>query len=315
MSNKIIKFIIFAVAIVDCILALTFAFGFNEEKKDNFFQAQQIEAQNPTMLSDFQTATPESLPKVIKTYQDQNAKANDSLKAVQMQKDILYTYLLDLKNLNADNFGQYKADFVNRAEGLFAKCDKKKEYVDGFNAVQDYKGLEAYLSKLEGEYATLKNDYLTSRSYLKSANSLVNRADMINMTASANKKATDLQDLQNDLKGFKSSERLQNAFIFIGYAMAFVTVGLLLFFALTKIVTNFKSSYKILVVLALFALIVFIGYLLGSSELSASAQKAGMTVSGFKMVNAACFTFYVFLCVSILSIFVTGIIGAIKNRK
>ncbi|MCQ2284531.1 MAG: hypothetical protein MJZ57_06490 [Bacteroidales bacterium] len=315
MSNKIIKIIIFAVAILDCILALVFSFGFNEDKKDNYVQVQQIEAKAPQMLSDFQAATPESLPKVVKTYQDNLAKVNDSLKDVQLQKDILYTYLLDLKNLKEDNFKQYKADFATRAEGLFAKCDKKKEYVDGFNGVNDYKALESYVTKVEEEYSALKQSYLTDRNYLKAANSLVSRADQINMTASANKKAADLTDMQNDIKGFLSSAKLQNAFILIGYFLGLVTIAALLFFALTKIVKNFKSSYKILIVLALFALIVFIGYIVGSSELSTSAQKAGMTVNSFKMVNAACFTFYVFLIVSVLSIIVTAVLNAIKNRK
>ena len=121
--------------------------------------------------------------------------------------------------------------------------------------------------------------------------------------------------MQEDIKGFQKSATLQNVFVIIGYAMAIITVGMLLFFALKKIVTNFKSSYKILVVLALFVLIVFIGYLVGSSELSASAQKAGMTASGFKMVNAACFTFYVVLAAALLSIIVTAVMNAIKNRK
>lgn len=315
MSNKIIKIIIFAVAILDCILALIFSFGFNEEKKDNYVQVQQIEAQNPTMLSDFQAATPESLPKVVKKYQDNLAKANDSLKDVQLQKDILYTYLLDLKGIDETTFKAYKENFATRAEGLFAKCTKKNEYVNGFKAVNDYSNLDSYIAKVEEEYASLKQDYLTSRTYMKAANSLVGRADMINMTASKNKKAADLQEMQEDIKGFQKSATLQNVFVIIGYAMAIITVGMLLFFALKKIVTNFKSSYKILVVLALFVLIVFIGYLVGSSELSASAQKAGMTASGFKMVNAACFTFYVVLAAALLSIIVTAVMNAIKNRK
>lgn len=315
MSNKIIKIVIFAVAILDCILALCFSFGFNEDKKGNFFQVQQIEAQNPKMIADFLTATPESLPKVVKTYQEDLTKYNETLKAAQLQKDILYTYLLDLKNLNKDNFAAYKAGFAERSETLFAKCDKKKQYVDGFNGVKDFAALESYISKVEAEYATVKQDYLVNRTYMKSANSLVGRADLINMSASTTKKKADLQELQDEIKGFQKSAKLQNSFIFVGYFLGFVTIAALLFFALTKIVKNFKSSYKILVVLALGALIVFIGYLVGSSELSASAQKAGITTSGYKMVNAACFTFYVVLFVAIGSIFVTAVMNAIKNRK
>lgn len=315
MKDKIVKFIIFAVAILDCILALVFAFGFNEDKKDNFSQTQLIKAHNPAMLNDFETATPENLPKVVATYQETLKNYGDSLKDVQLQKDILYTYLQDLKGLNDKNFEQYKADFSARATALFAKCDNKQAYVDGFKGVQSYKDLEAYVSKIDDEYAAYKQSYLTERNYLKAANSLVSRADQINATASANKKATDLEEMQNDLKSFNKSAGLQNAFIVIAYILGAVTLLLMLFFALIKIVKNFKSSYKILVVLALFVLIVFIGYAVGSSELTPSAIKDGMSVSTFKMVNAACFTLYICLLCAILSIVVTGIISAIKNRK
>ena len=315
MKNKIVNIIIFAVAILDCILALVFSMNFNEDKKDNFFQARQIQAQCPALIADLQTATPENLPTVVEKYQKSLRTFNDSLNDVQLQKDILYTYLQDLKNLDEKSFEQYKSDFANRAEGLFAKCDNKQAYVDGFKGVNSFKDLEAYINKLEKEYSVLKQDYLVNRDYCKAANSLVSRADMINGTASANKKAADLEELQNDLKGFASSSKLENAFMFVGYFLGLIAILLLLFFAVMRIIKNFKTSYKILVVLALFAIVVFIGYLVGSPVLTPSAMKFGMTSTGFKMVNAACFTLYVCLICAILAIIVTSIISAVKNRK
>ncbi len=315
MKDKIIKIIIFAVAILDCILALAFAFSFDEDKKDAYSQAQLVQAQNPTMMADLATATPENLPDLVTKYQGDIKTLNDSLKNVQLQKDILYTYLQDLKGLDENNFEQYKAGFAERAEGLFAKCDNKKAYVDGFNAVNSFKDLESYLRKIESEYASLKQSYLESCNYMKAANSFVSRADQINATASANKKATDLQDMQKDLKSFKSGAKLQTTFMVIGYCLGILTLFLMLFFALVKIVKEFKTSYKILIVLALFAVIVFIGYAIGSSVLSPSAIKMGMSVTGFKMVNAACFTFYVCLLGALLAILVTSIVSAVKNRK
>lgn len=315
MKDKIIKIIIFAVAILDCILALAFAFSFNEDKKDSYSQAQLVQAQNPTLMADLATATPETLPDLVTKYQDEMKSLNDSLKGVQLQKDILYTYLQDLKGLDENNFEQYKADFPARAEALFAKCDNKQAYVDGFNAVNSYKDLESYVRKIENEYAALKQSYLEGCNYMKAANSFISRADNINQTASASKKASDLQDFQNDLQSFKSGARLQATFMFIGYFLGGLTLFLMLFFALVKIVKEFKTSYKILIVLALFALVIFIGYLVGSPVLSPSAIKMGLTVSEFKMVNAACFTFYVCLLGALLAIFVTSIMNAIKNRK
>lgn len=315
MKDKIIKIIIFAVAILDCILALAFAFTFDDDKKDAFSQARLVQAENPAMMADLSSATPESLPDLVTKYQGDMKNLNDSLKGVQLQKDILYTYLQDLKSLDENNFEQYKADFPTRAEGLFAKCDKKQEYIDGFNKVNTFKDLEGYLRKIESEYASLKQSYLEGCNYMKAANSLVSRADMINATASANKKAADLEDMQKDLKSFKSSSKLQTLFMIIGYCLGGLTLFLLLYFALVKMFKEFKSSYKILIVLALFALVVFIGYVIGSSVLSPSAIKMGLSVSGFKMVNAACFTVYVCLLGALLAILVTGIMSAVKNRR
>ena len=275
MKNKIVNIIIFAVAILDCLLALFFAFRFDDQKKDNFVQAQQIQSNCPQLLTDLQAATTETLPAVVETYQTNLRNFNDSLNSVQLQKDILYTYLSDLKSLTDEaKFEDYKANFATRAESLFAKCDNKQALVDGFNKVNS-----------------------------------------INTSASETKKTADLTDLQNDLKAFKSNAKLENAFIFVAYLLLGVTVFMMLFFALTRIVKEFKTSYKILVVLALFAVIVFIGYAIGSPVLTPNAIKAGLSSSGFKMVNAAAFTLYVSLITALLAIIGTSIVSAVKNRK
>ena len=316
MKNKIVNIIIFAVAILDCLLALFFAFRFDADKKDNFIQTQQVQAQCPALVSDLQTATPESLPKVIETYQTTLRSFNDSLNGVQLQKDILYTYLQDLKGLdNEEKFNQYKADFDTRANGLFAKCDNKQKYVDGFKKVNSFKDLASYINSVEKEYNALKQDYLVNRNYVKAANALVGKADMINATASETKKANDLKAMQDDLKAFRSNAKLENTFILIVYLLLGVTVFMMVLFALAKIVKEFKTSYKILLVLALFAIIVFIGYAIGSPVLTPNAIKAGLTSGGFKMVNAAAFTLYVTLIGAILAILVTSIMNAVKNRN
>lgn len=42
MKNKILSIVVFAVAILDCLLALFFSFSFNEEKKDNYIKLEQF---------------------------------------------------------------------------------------------------------------------------------------------------------------------------------------------------------------------------------------------------------------------------------
>ena len=89
----------------------------------------------------------------------------------------------------------------------------------------------------------------------------------------------------------------------------------MVFFLLTNMIANFKTSYKILLGLLLLVVAFFIGYLIGTPTLSPSAIKAGMTGSGYKMVNAAVFTVYVCLFGAILAIIVSLIMNAVKNRN
>jgi hypothetical protein len=316
MKNRIINIVIFVVAILACCLAIAFSFfSFDADKKENYIQTQEVKAKTPEMVSDLETATVESLPSVIEKYKEMNAESAKKQKEDQIQKDILYTYLQDLKNLDENSFEGYKAKFSERSAGLFAKCDDKQKYVDGFNSVNTYKDLDAYTEKINKEYNEVKQNYLLERNYVKSANALINRADAINNTASAAKKTADLESFQSDLKSFGKSASLQNFFIILTYILGIGALALMVFFLLTNMIANFKTSYKILLGLLLLVVAFFIGYLVGTPTLSPSAIKAGMTGSGYKMVNAAVFTVYVCLFGAILAIIVSLIMNAVKNRN
>lgn len=314
MNDKIIKIIIFTVAILDCLLALVFAGSFNNDKKDSYIQVEQVKSFNPTLLSDFEAATPENLSDFLTKYQADLADRTDALKSVQMQKDILYTYLQDLKDLTPENFDAYKSNFPTRSASLFDKSDKKQAYIDGFAKVNTYAQLEKYVSGISKEYSILKQSYLEERSYLKAANSLIAQADQINASASVKKKTAELEDLQHDVKSFNANAVLQNVTIILAYILFFVTVFMMLFFAAIKLVTSFKSSYKVLLVLLLFGVIFLIGFLVGTPELSPSAIRAGMNSNGYKLVNACTFSLYVTLFAAIIAVIFSAIFSTIKNR-
>jgi type II secretory pathway pseudopilin PulG len=316
MKNRIINIVIFVVAILAVIVAIAFSFfSFDAEKKDSYVQVREIEAQTPEMVSDFENATLETLPAVIDKYQQEMQDRSTKLKDVQLEKDILYTYLQDLKNLDENTFETYKANFPARSEALFAKSENKQKYVDGFNGVKTYKDLEGYVNKMNDEYANIKQQYLIERNYIKSANALINKGIAIRDNASASKKATEFEALQTDLKSFGKSASLQNFFITLVYILGLGAAFLMVFFLLKNMVTDFKSSYKILVGLLFIVVVFFIGYLVGTPVLSPSAIKAGMSSSGYKMVNAAVFTVYICLLVAIVSIFATLIMNAVKNKN
>lgn len=316
MENRIVKIVIFVVAILACLVAIGFSFfSFDSEKKENYIQAQEVKAQTPEMVADFATTTLENLPSVIEKYQKETQTRNENLKSVQMEKDILYTYLQDLKNLDEKSFETYKANFAERSAGLFAKSENKQKYVDGFNKVQSFKELDRYIEDVNNDYTEVKQNYLVERGYIKSANGLINRAVGINDIASASKKTAEFENFQNDLKSFGKSAKLQNFFIVLTYILLIGAAALMLFFLLTNMIANFKTSYKILVAVVLLIVAFFIGYLVGTPTLSPSAIKAGMTGSGYKMVNAACFTVYVCLFGAIIAIIASMIMNAVKNKN
>jgi hypothetical protein len=316
MNNRIINIVIFVVAILACCLAIAFSFfSFDSDKKDNYIQVQDVKAQTPEMVTDFETATMENLPAVIEKYQKETADRNEKQKDLQMEKDILYTYLQDLKNLDENSFATYKANFPQRSAALFAKSQNKQKYVDGFNKVQSFKDLDSYIEEVNADYAQIKQDYLVERNYIKSANALINKAVAIDGNASESKKASELEAFQSDLKSFGKSASLQNFFIVLTYILGIGALALMVFFLLANMITNFKTSYKILVGLLFLVVVFFIGYAVGTPTLSPSAIKAGMTGSGYKMVNAAVFTVYVCLFVAVASIIVTLIMNAVKNRN
>lgn len=316
MKNRIITIVIFAVAILACLVAIAFSFfSFDADKKENYIQAQEVKAQAPEMVAEFETATLETLPSVIEKNQKETQERNENLKKVQMEKDILYTYLQDLKNLDENSFETYKANFPERSAALFAKSENKQKYVDGFNKVQTYKDLEGYVEEVNEDYTNLKQQYLVERNYIKAANGLIARADGINNTASASKKEAEFDNFQSDLKSFDKSAKLQNFFIVLTYILLIGAAALMIFFLVANMVANFKTSYKILVGVVLLVVAFFIGYLVGTPTLSPSAIKAGMTGSGYKMVNAACFTVYVCLFGAIFAIIASMIMNAVKNRN
>lgn len=316
MNNRIINIVIFVVAILACSVAIAFSFfSFDSDKKDSYIQVQEVKAQSPQMVADFETATVQNLPTVIEKYQKETADRNENQKDVQMEKDILYTFLQDLKNLDENSFETYKANFPERSAALFAKSQNKQKYVDGFNKVQSFKDLDGYIENVNADYAQIKQDYLIERNYIKSSNALINKAAAIDATASESKKASELESFQTDLKSFGKSATLQNIFITLAYILGVGALALMVFFLVANMVTNFKTSYKILVGLLLLVVTFIIGYAVGTPTLSPSAIKAGMTGSGYKMVNAAVFTVYVCLFVAIASIIATLIMNAVKNRN
>ena len=313
--KNIVKIIILIVAICTCALAVWFASSFDQDKLPNYKEALVIENANPEMIAELEATTPESLPAFVEKYRAEGMTLSDSLKAHQLQKDILYTYIVELSDLKAETFSDYQADFANHSKALFAKADNAQAYIDGFNKVVDFNGLDKYIAQLENEYNVIKQDFIKEKTYYKAFNTLVNQTAAIDDNVSENKKAEELTTLKASLKQYLSNGKLLNIIMTLAYILFFVNIALLLIFALKAIFTNIKSSYKIIVALAIVALVVILGYVFASSEMTPSAIKMQLTPQIVKRIGMGMFVVYVAFFGAIIAIIYSAISSAIKNRK
>ena len=313
--KNIVKIIIFIVAIIAVMLAVWFAIVFNQDQMDKYNEVLIVNENNPEMVADFQATTPENLPEFVGKYRTAGYEMADGLKAKQVQKDILYTYIVELRELTAETFPEYQANFANHSKDLFANADDSQAYIDGFNGVSDFDHLNHYISTLENQYSVVKQEFIEQKSYNKAYNSLVNQADAVDQVVSETKKAEDLATLKADVKQFLFNGKLLNVVMALTYTLFIITILLLLVFALKAIFTNIKSSTKTLVVIVVFAAVVLLGYLLASPELTPSAIKMQLTSSNVKWIGAGMFVFYVAFFGAICTIIYAAISGAIKNRK
>lgn len=312
-TKKIVNIIIFAVAILVAVLSVSFVMVYNDDEV-MYKQTSLIKENSPQMLDELKAATPEQLPQFVATYQEQANTLAAELKAQEMPNDILYTYIVNLKDLTEETLPAFQAEFPAYAARQFAKTDKKQAYMDGFAKVTDFASLQAYIHELEGEYNVARQDYLYKKDYVKAMNSMVAKAAVITESVTASKQETQLAELQAAISSSNKSETILNCAVTLCYVLFFTAIAMMICFALYQMVKNIKTAYK--GVLAVLAMIVFffIAYLIASPELSASAIKMGHTASQVKLIGAGVITFYAVLAIALLSVLCTWIMNLIKSR-
>lgn len=313
-TGKIIKFVIFAVAIIACLLSIWFAAAFDQDKMANYNEATVVNQNNPAMIDALLALTPEKIPAFVEQYRTEGTTLSDDLKAQQLQKDILYTYITDLNELTDETFPEYQEGFAERSVSLFAKADDPQHYVDGFNGVKAYENLTSYANQLTGEYRLIKQSYLDKKAYVKSFNSIVNQVDAIGQVVSDTKKAEDLQLLQADVNNYMKSAKLLNLTVVLGYVLGFLALGAALFFAIVTIVSNIKTSYKVIIVLVAAVILFVVFFFLASPAATPSSIKEKLVPAEVKWLGAGMFMCYTVFFGAICAIIGTSISNAIKNR-
>ncbi|MCQ2286348.1 MAG: hypothetical protein MJZ76_05690 [Bacteroidales bacterium] len=310
--RKIVNIIVFVVALLVAALSILFVGVYNEDEA-MYKQVAIVEESNPAMLLEFLDVTPETLPQYVATYQKVSDTLNAELKAQQLPKDVLYTYISELKDVQEADFEEFIASYPQHADLLFSKLEEKPAYAAGLANVKDFAGLQAYVSTLEKEYAPMREEYLQKKDYVKAVNSIVGRAAVITESVSASKQETQIEEMKDAISHLSLSDRLLNWAVVLCYVLFIFAIALMLGFAAYQMAKNFKTSYKILVVIVAAAVFVFVAYVLSSPELTPSAIKLQHTANEMKWINAGIISCYAVFFGALASIIVTWVINLFKR--
>ena len=311
--KRIANIIVLVIALAACIVSFIFAGSFDEKKKDKYYATLQVKECHPEMITDLQKATPEVLPQYVDKYQALIDSTETLVNQKDLQRNIFYTFISHLSELQDTTFEAFKNDFPRYSSILFKKADNKDYYVNGFNNVKSFDQLSDYINTLKADYESVKQDYLVSAAELKQMKEVVKWSSDINAAISVEKKQHDLTQLQDEVVGFQKQAKLINITINLIYVLAFLTIALLLFFAIRGIVSDFKSSMGMLLGVVALIVVFLIGYFVSPDVHGPSAVKENLMPSTIKLVGAGTITTYVVFFGAILSIFATIIINAFKK--
>lgn len=311
--KRIANIIVLVIALAACIVSFIFAGSFDEKKKDKYYATLQVKECHPEMITDLQKATPDALPQYVDKYQALIDSTETLVNQKDLQRNIFYTFISHLSELQDTTFEAFKNDFPRYSSILFKKADNKDYYVNGFNNVKSFDQLSDYINTLKADYESVKQDYLVSAAELKQMKEVVKWSSDINAAISVEKKQHDLTQLQDEVAGFQKQAKLINITVNLIYVLAFLTIALLLFFAIRGIASDFKSSMGMLLGIVALIVVFLIGYFVSPDVHGPSAVKENLMPSTIKLVGAGAITTYVVFFGAILSIFATVIINAFKK--
>lgn len=318
MYRKIINIVVFAIAITACILAVIFAAKFDDEKVTQYKAVCVLHAnqQGQEVLNQVVNATPENLAECVEQSQNFYATLDDELRAEKKVKENFYDYVATLQALNADNFEEFKAHYPGNVQEALDVFDTTHQYEQEFASINSYEDLTTYLISLEQNYNATRQNYLKKEELRNSLKTVQDNLVAISEYNSKDKKAEELQLLQNDINNFQTmSGKLFDPAVFLFYILLAITLGAMVVFALINVVTNFKTSYKgLLGILALLA-IFGISYAIASPELSDVFIKLQITPETARAIEAGCYTCYTVFFIAILAIIVSPIVNAIRTKR
>ncbi|MCL1849998.1 MAG: hypothetical protein FWF70_01100 [Bacteroidetes bacterium] len=314
--RKIINISIFAIAGLAVLLVVLFGFGFNQDTKDKFSNTTEVKANNPQMLTDLANATVETLPDFVVKYEENIAAQNTELKKDKLQCNIFYTFIYHLEEVvNQETLENFKSKFPEYSQSMFASATDKNYFINGFNKVKNYSDFQSYYTNLKTDYNVIRQNYLVKASAVKAEMTLLKQIDDINAAVSVTKKQYDLSELQKNVKTYKTEVTQFNITMNLFYLLFFATFAAMIIFLLWNVIINIKSNFGLLAGVGLLVLLLILGYLFSTSELSPSAIKEQLDSNNVKWIGAGLFTFYCIFFGTIAAIVLSIILNAIKKVK
>lgn len=314
--KKIVNIIIFTIAGIACVLGVIFSTSFDDKQQDKYFAVNKVKEEYPQMISDLTALKVETLPDFVKKYQDLIGKRSAELKNDQLQKDIFYTYYVNLKEIDDQaKFDEFVKSFPEYSAKLFKEAKNPQYYTEGFAKVKSFNDLPAYLKTIEADYNVVKQAYLLQNDHLKSANELLKLADEINALRSKEKKEIDLTNLINSVDGFSVQTNYIDYSMYLSYVIFFLTIGSLAFFLVYHMAKSFKSSVGGLLGFGFIFIVAIIGYFLSSGELTDKAIELQVTSTQMKWIGSGLIIFYVIFFGTILMIVGSMVMNLVKKYR
>lgn len=332
MVKKIVNAVVFALAIVVGILAVVFVSKYDEEKKVQYKSVGILRTDEATqkVLDELATVKVGTLDSYLKKTQDQYNTLDSTLKVQKKQADDFYTYINVMKTNAAEDFTAFKTTYPNNVASILSFDGKTKldstgnvvevegDYVKAFKGINDADQLAEYVTNtLSTEYDEFHQDYLRKDEVRTALKEYIKNVDAINALNDVKQKEAQLKDFQADVVNFGTMENnlLAPAFI-ICYVLVCITILILVVFALIKLVTNIKTSYKSLIVIIGLCLVAILCYAIASPDVNNEIfNKLQITPGTGKLIEAGCYFAYVIFGLVVLAIICCPIISWARNRK
>lgn len=332
MVKRIVNIVVFALAIAVGVLAVVFVSKYDDEKKVLYKSSDLLRADESgqKILNELATVKVSNLDQYVKKTQDQYNTLDSTLKVQKKQADDFYTYVNVMKTTAAENFTDFKAAYPNNVASILSfdtdtrldstgkVVETEGKYVKAFKNIKNTDELSAYvLSTLSVDYDAFHQDYLRKDEQRTALKEYIKNIENINSMNDVKQKEEQLKSFQDDIVNFKTLEnKLLTPALYICYVLIITAILILLAFALIRIISNFKTSYKGLLVIVAMCVIVLICYALASPDANNEIfNKLQIAPNVGKRIEAGCYLVYFTFSLIIISIICCPIISWLRNKK